>query len=569
MNTNQLLSETFVDALARSGLRHVCIAPGSRSTPLALAFAAHPKIQVHIHLDERCASFFALGLAYALRETVAMLCTSGSAAANFFPAIVEARMSHVPLLVLTADRPHELRHSGANQTIDQIKMFGDHVVEFAEMPLPEAHPSDLVLRYVRSMAARALAVANGTHPGPTHLNFPFRKPLEPSLEEAQQHVFESDISAVSIPKFSRGMLTLSSTDLDALAHIIAEHERGVIVCGPRCDTEPFPTALMTFAQHSGYPVFADALSGLRFNRHDLIETYDTFLPKQSETFQADVIIRFGAVPTSSELCAALSRSQARHRIHVLSRGVWADDDHRTTWLLQADPAEICRAMLNRLPKRTNLTWLKHWRTIEEISRAHLKSKLESGAWFDGAIAYEVLRAMPDESRLFVGNSLSVRHLDAFGFTDSRRIEVFGNRGASGIDGNVSTALGIAAANPERPLVALIGDITAIHDMNGLLAINRLGLRQATIVVLNNNGGGIFHQLPIAKFEPLFTELFLTPHGLNFEYAAKLNELRYACVENLDALREQLNLRFTNPPQGAQLIEARTDSRQDFKTRKTL
>lgn len=568
MNPNLLLSDLFVDALAKGGLRHVCIAPGSRSTPLALAFAARPDVQIHMQLDERSAGFFALGLALATNAPVAMLCTSGSAAANFMPVIVEAHEAHVPLLALTADRPPELRGSGANQTMDQLKLYGDHVLMFAEMPLPEAEPPALVQRQVRSMAARALATANGSPQGPVHLNFPFRKPLEPATDEIHARRFPLDMPHT---RMDRGDVLPGEHQIAELADVIRRHERGVIVCGPRNAGGHVAEGATALSQAGGYPIFADALSGVRGTAGGIAH-YDLLLdPKQphnlSDSFAPDVVIRFGAVPTSQVMNDALSRCDARHRICITGDGAWADDDFRTTWQLHADPSAVCHRVAALLGVSRNARWLHHWQDAEREVTAAMDASLSEAAWFDMQAVNDVLVALPDGARLFAGNSLSVRHVDAL-LQAGKHVEMFGSRGVSGIDGNVSTVLGIAAADMCQPTVGLIGDITLIHDMNGLLPMKRL--QNATIIVVNNNGGGIFHRLSMAGIDPPFTELFLTPHGLHFEQAAAMHGLRYARAENRAQLHAILQKQWrANNDAPAQIIEIVTDSRADVATRRRM
>lgn len=568
MNPNLLLSDLFVDALAKGRLRHVCIAPGSRSTPLALAFAAHPEVQVHMHLDERSAGFFALGLALAINEPVAMLCTSGSAAANFLPAIVEAHESRVPLIVLTADRPPELRGSGANQTMDQLKLYGDHVLMFAELPLPEAEPPALVQRHVRSMAARAMAMANGAPKGPVHFNFPFRKPLEPAAGEVHARRLPLD---APFTRMDRGALQPTEQQVGDLAAMLQQYARGVIVCGPRSGDAAFAESVVALSQACGYPIFADALSNVR-RYAGVLAHYDLWLDSKlanrlPDGFTPEVVLRFGAVPTSQALNDALATCGAQHRVQVVADGAWADDDFRTTWQLHAEPAAVCQRVIAALDSTRARCWLHGWQQAEQRAWQSLQRELDASAWFDMQAVSDVLVALPPNARVFAGNSLSVRHVDVLAQA-GRSVEIFGSRGVSGIDGNVSTALGIAAADASRPTVGLIGDITLFHDMNGLLLMKRL--QNATIVVVNNDGGGIFHRLPIAGIDPPFTELFLTPHGLRFEAAAKLHGLRYQRAENREQLqailREQWRAENDAP---AQLIEISTDSRADASERRRM
>lgn len=557
MNANIVWAKAFVEQLAVSGLQAVCIAPGSRSTPITLAFAHHPTIKTYLHLDERCAAFFALGLAAATEKPVAVVCTSGSAAANFYPALVEARMSHLPLLLLTADRPPELRHSGANQTIDQVKMYGDQVLWAVDMGLPDASP--LALRNVQTVAARAWAVANGLVKGPVQINFPFRPPLEPEGNE-----LSAPPSAYQI-NWSRGRLQPLPADVQQLANIIQEYPHGLIVCGPRCPSGEFAAAVHALSERSGYPLLADALSNVRFGYPAAISAYESFLAQVVDWSPLQVVIRFGQVPVSKWLNSYLDKVQPVHRILVRENGVWADDGHRTSWFWQVNEVEMCRHLLPLLPSRQT-DWANHIRQTENRYWAGLQSGLNQ-TFFDGAAVAQLLEALPNGCRLFVGNSLAIRHVDQFGRGAAKRLTLFGNRGASGIDGNLSTALGVATAEPDQLLVALVGDVTFYHDLNGLLAVRQQGLKKLLIVLLNNNGGGIFRRLPIARWDPPFTELFLTPHGLDFAPAAAMYGLDFQRVGDREGLAMALAEGLTT--EGVRVVEVMTDGAEDEKCRHIL
>lgn len=557
-NPNMSLAETFVSELVRSGVREMCLAPGSRSTPLALAFAAHPDIHIYVHLDERCAAFFALGLAASMDRPVPVLCTSGSAAANFFPAIIEARMSRIPLLLLTADRPPELRESGANQTIDQVKLYGDQVLWSVDLPLPESQLPDLALRHVRTLVARAVARANGIEKGPVHLNFPFRKPLEP-VENQDLPVYEP--CAAPFTRMERGSLLPTNDQVERLGNILKQDPYGLIVCGPRCPKGDFPQAVRALSRACGYPLLADPLSGVRFGDPTVIGGYDGMLAGGgSFASTPQLLLRFGGVPTSAALAAYLSSIQPCEVIYIAEHGGWADDEHRTGWYLQADPAATC-AQLTDLSYKPSTLWWEQTQKLEEQYWSNLHQALSECPWFDGAALALVMDLLPTGARIFAGNSLPVRNLDRFGAPGSKVFEVYGNRGASGIDGNISTALGIAAADPSRSLILLVGDITFYHDMNGLLALKRQSLNNVTILLFNNLGGGIFHRLPVARFQPPFQELFLTPPNLNFEHTARLYGLDYHHVTDADSLRSALDGPFTGIP--PRLIEIQTEAEQDF------
>ncbi len=564
-NPSTLWARTFVAALARAGLRAVCVAPGSRSTPLVLAFARQEGIAVHAHLDERSAAFFALGMALAQDAPVALLCSSGTAAANFFPAIIEANMARVPLLVLTADRPPELRHSGANQTIDQVKLYGDHVLWAVDCALPEAHPPALALRNLRTLAARALAVANGMRKGVVHINMPFRKPLEPSADDAipdEELRYVSGIWIGTTPS-----PTLQHGALSELTALIGQDSEGLIVCGPGCACEFSVESVLAFACDSGWPLICDPFSGMRYTGASLVACADTILAaRPAAASQPDIVLRLGAVPTSAAVNAWLDALRPRNQIQLSPAGVWADDSHRTTHFLQAG-AEVldtlCRAVLERKRYSQGAQW---WERAEALTRAALSTSLADGTWFDGAVVGEILSQLPDGAALFAGNSLPVRLLDQFGLPQGRGLQTFANRGASGIDGNLSTAFGIGMARADKPLVVIIGDITFYHDMNGLLALRRLGLTP-TIVLLNNNGGGIFQRLPIHEHEPEFTQYFLTPHDLDFSHAARLYDLEHFAVADRAAFRAAFSTCVESGR--AQIIEVRTDARADLLRREEI
>ena len=570
-NINTHWASVFVDELAHGGLRAVCLAPGSRSTPLALAFAAQPAIRIYRHLDERSAGFFGLGLALATGQPVALLCTSGTAAANFHPAIVEAYYAYVPLLVLTADRPPELRGSGANQTIDQVKMYGDHVRWAVDAPVPATGAPDVVLRHMCTLAARALAAADGPPRGPVHVNLPFRKPLEPDAQTAT--IAPPDIPPPRPPHthISRGRL--SPTDEQLATVTAAAGQPGIIICGPGCPGGDFPVAVATLAARLGWPILADPLSGLRHGAHvvegPVLGGYPLWLPALgARRPRPEAILRFGAVPTSAALSAWLEASAPPTHIHVRDDGQWADDLHLTHTLIQADPTLFCTQMVDALkdappaPPR----WITFLQRVEEATWAAVDQALADRPLFDGGAIARALAALPEDAVVFAGNSMPVRYIDAFDRPDTRPIALYGNRGASGIDGNVSTALGLAAATG-RPVVAFLGDITFYHDMNGLLAAQQQGLTNVTFVVTNNDGGGIFRRLPIARHDPPFTDLFLTPHGLTFGHAAALYGLEYAAVRDLAELGAALG--NDRQPSAARLIEVITDGAADHDAHRAI
>ncbi len=531
-NRNLLWAEIFVDELARCGLRAVSIAPGSRSTPLVMALAEHPDIRVYSHVDERSASFFALGLALASDRPVAVLCSSGTATANFHPAVIEAKYAGVPLLVLTADRPPEVRESGANQTVDQVKLFGDHVLWAVDVALPEANPPGLALRNLRTLAARAYAKADGVPRGPVHLNFPFRKPLEPTPVPSDVTTgtgAEARADHRPYTAIERGVLVPTDAQMDQLADALRGVSRGLIFCGPRSPRGEFPSAAARLAQATGFLLFADALSGVRFSdangEIDVIGGYDTFLQRKPTLEPPEMIVHFGAIPTSQALDDWLNAPSVEG-IWISTDGVWPDANHRADRLLWADPILVCEQLAARLTSFLSVpdtAWQQPIFDAEAAAWQAVDAEVDA-ALFDGAVLARVTDLLPENAKLYVASSLPVRHLDQFARPMTKKLRVFCNRGASGIDGTVSSALGASVVD-DAPTVLVSGDLAFYHDMNGLLAVKRSGMK-VIFVVINNDGGGIFERLPVAKFDPPFTELFLTPHGLDFAPVAQLYGLDY-------------------------------------------
>ena len=572
-NPSARYASSFVTALIGSGLKHLCLTPGSRHSPLILAFArAKDEISIYSHLDERSAAFFALGLALASDEAVALACTSGTAAANFFPAIVEAHQSRVPLIVLTADRPHELRASGANQTIDQIKIFGAFVEWFVDAPLPEADPPPLALRHMQTLAARAYAKATLSR-AVVHINLPFRKPLEPDADD--QIPVSRPPSAPRFwrptkEKLNRRRLSLS-TDF-SWERIL--HHRGIIYLGHgTCRTLEESQRTMAWAADlsrvSGWPIFAEFTSNLRClssadnEGYAPLAAYESYVTSNAFDFsQVKALIRLGAPPLAKNMQTLFSKLDLKAHIYAARAGEWADDTHTTTDHMSFDDLAAAPIPQAHDLSEPRTRWLERLTQAEAKAWQVIQHEIEQGDYFDGAAVYDVVDLMPPDSALFAGNSLPVRHLDQFG-KPGRRFLAWANRGASGIDGSLSTALGNGMARPGHPLAAIVGDIAFYHDMNGLLAARRSS-RPITIVLLNNNGGGIFHRLPIRAYEPHFSEYFISAPGLDFSHAAKLYGLGYVRADSRAAFRQAFAESVAS--RQSMIIEVKTDAQTDLKRR---
>ena len=509
----------IAEELLRHGVRDVVICPGSRSTPLALALRAAPGLRCWVHLDERAGAFFALGAAKADRRPVAILATSGTAVVNFAPAVVEARYGRVPLLLLTADRPPELHDVAAPQTIDQVGLYGRHAKWYAEIQVPDASVASESL--ARESVARAVATAVAPPAGPVQLNMPFREPLIPdgplgstvSVAAAETVADDSVEAGVTIP------------ELEAIADLVARARRGLIVCGP-LDVPHFPEAVARLAAVTGFPVLADGLSNVRTGPHDrthVVAHYDALLrtPAFRGAPAPDLVLRFGARPTSKVLDQLLDGLDAPQVL--VADGGWSVPRGPMISRLEAEPrgaadalAEACRSQEGAAGD-----WLATWQAAETVAEDAVETWARSlDEPFEGALFTELDEVLPDGAIVMVGNSMPVRDLDAFLRRSGRSIRCLGNRGANGIDGLVSTALGAAAVGAQ-PVVAVVGDVSFLHDLNALVAARRLDL-SATIVLINNDGGGIFSFLPQAVAErpgaglpEHFEELFGTPHGTDF------------------------------------------------------
>jgi 2-succinyl-5-enolpyruvyl-6-hydroxy-3-cyclohexene-1-carboxylate synthase len=503
----------LVDGLVSQGLEHACVSPGSRSTPLALALSRHPGVSVHVHLDERSSAFFGLGLAKATGRPVAVACTSGTAAANLFPAVVEASMSRTPLVLLTADRPPELHGVGANQTIDQRELFGGYVKRFVEAGVAGEHP-DLAQWFAVGRAAADVARRHA--PGPAHVNLPFREPLAPSGDDIE--IGHHDPLS---PGSGRAGARTRRTDVETLAERMKGVQRGVLLAGSlRRDASP----VVDLARTLGWALIAEPTSGLRISG---ALSAGAFL-LASESFLSshvpELVVQVGAAPTSRAGLAFVADS--KRLIIVDPDRLVADPARHASLRLEADPASLSRALLRRIESREDSAWWRGWEEADRIARRAVDHLVDS--WvepFEGRVARDLAACLPDGATLVVGSSMPARDLDAY-MRPRLGIRVLGNRGASGIDGFVSTALGVAASG--APTFALMGDLTLLHDASGLLWSAARG-HDAVFVVPNNDGGAIFSFLE-QRGLPEFADLFVTPHGLDLSKVAAGAGARHALVE---------------------------------------
>jgi 2-succinyl-5-enolpyruvyl-6-hydroxy-3-cyclohexene-1-carboxylate synthase len=584
-----LLLRAFVDELARCGMRAACTSPGSRCAPLVLTLAREERLRCYSHVDERCAGFFALGLAKASGLPVAVACTSGTAAAELLPAVIEAHEARVPLLLLTADRPPELRETGAGQAIDQMKLFGGAAKWFFEVGVHDA--GEERLRWIRTLACRAYWTALEGQPGAVHLNFPLREPLvgdeplpedrtgrpggEPYVRRPPGSPRPASLGRPSSPHAAPG-------ELEALREMLATAKRGVVVAGRHERPTPLGEAAAAFCEAAGWPLLADPMSGARRGRA-AVAHYDALL--HDEAFaggqRPDLVLRVGDLPVSKPLREWLASLEGVPQVALDPEGAWQDPASVLSDSLALEPAAALAGLTSPLTPEAD--WLAGWRGADELAAEAILSTLAGGEPSEPAVAAELGVLLPQEATLFVASSMPVREIETFWPVREDPPRVLCNRGASGIDGTVSSAFG-AAAHEDGPVVLLIGDVALAHDVGGLLAARRLDLK-LTIVLLNNDGGGIFAFLPISgaamarETEPgsraggepraehgagasmpagedIYTRHVATPTGLDFAQAAALYGLAHERVETIPAFREALERAFAAPR--SCIVEVRTE-----------
>ena len=535
-DTDALLA-AFVDELARCGLRDACTSPGSRCAPLVLALARESRLRCHSHIDERSAAFFALGAAKASRRPVALTCTSGTAVAELLPAVVEAHEARVPLIVLSADRPPELREVGAGQTIDQLGIFGAFAKWFFDVGVLEGARQ----RWLRTLACRAWWTALDGRPGVVHLNVALREPL---VSDAPPAPPAGGGRPDGRPLVTRSPARLLHPEDDrSLTEAIASCRRGVLVAGRHERDTPLGAAAAGFCARAGWPLLADPLSRARRGAA-AIAHYDALLRVEGfgERLRPEIVLRVGDLPTSKPLRAWLAAMPEVPQAAIDAEGLWQDPDAALCRVFSLEPAAALAAL--RAPSG-DPDWLAEWRRADELAAEAIGGALAGGEDLsEPRVAAELGVLLPERATLFVASSMPVRDIESFWPARADPPRALCNRGANGIDGTVSSAFGAAAvAGPDEPVVLLIGDVALAHDIGALLAASRLELK-LTIVLLNNGGGAIFDFLavsraPLALQEDRYERHIATPTGLDFARAADLYGLEHEPVGDAPALRAAL------------------------------
>lgn len=560
-NDSHVLMRAFAQELGRSGVAGAVSSPGSRSTPLLLALGRDGGFPVFSQVDERSAGFFALGLAKATGRPAVLVCTSGTAAANYLPAVIEAREARVPMIICTADRPPELRDVGAGQAIDQVKLYGNAVSMFVEVGVDRADGP--TVRWLRSLACRAVAVSLGPRPGPVHLNFPFREPLVPEGElppDDEETAGRPDgrpwVAHVSAPPSGEAAAR-------AVAPVIEAAPRGIVVAGRIEDEDPtrLATAAAAFTEATGWPVLADALSGLR--RGDgAVAHYHELLGSRAFATAATpaAVLRIGDLPTSKRLRGWLAGLDT---IGVLvdPHGAWQDPDSGSDLVVDAPAAPLLEALAGAGGTGPG-EWLGGWRTADDRVAEAIAGSLDEG-FSEPRIALELGRILPAESTLMVASSLAVRDVENFFPRREDPPLVLSNRGANGIDGTIATAYGLAAGSPD-PVVLLIGDVAFAHDVGSLLTARRLGA-PLTIVLVDNGGGAIFDGLAIAGESDLYEQHVLTPTGLGIAGIAEAYGLHLLEASTPEELAAAVGHGIESA--GTQLVHVRTDRAASIEARR--
>ena len=562
---NRIWAWLIVEELVRLGIDTFCLASGFRSAPLAIAAAEHPRVRLISHYDERGTAFFALGYARSAGRAAAWITTSGSAVANGLPAVVEADADHVPMVLLTADRPPELRSTGANQAIDQAAIFDRYVRWMQDLPAPSDRVSPA---YVLTTVDQAYARSLGAPPGPVHLNCMYRAPLAQENPCSAAYLDPVQAWLKARRPYTRYVTQRRDLGIGAVSNALARARRVLIVAGRLRRVED-GMAVQSLAEAMRWPVFADISSQIRLGVESamLMDAYDLCLESKSfvDRHLPEAVLYLGAPAVSGNLLRLLARHRPEPFVVVHDGPDRMDPTHRATHRVNAGVAETCKGIHARLgsSKRFDEAWLRAWQRANRRARQKARDGMGISGLTEPFAARAITRLIPKGHVLVLGNSLPIRDADRFGTSGGASVQVIANRGASGIDGTIATAAGVAIAGAV-PVTVLLGDLAFLHDLNSLALTKGLPL---TMVVINNDGGGIFHQLPVETSPETFERCFGTPHGLHFAQAAGLFGLRYEKATSAKHFEAVYSTACSSG--GATIIEVRTDRRQNFLHRRML
>lgn len=576
-NKNILWAKTFINEAAFQGVKYACISPGSRNTPLTYACITNKKIKSFSIVDERSSGFFALGLAKSTHEPVLLVCTSGTAAAEFYPAIVEACQSKTPLIVCTADRPASLRNTGANQTINQHNIYKNHIRWFIDTGLPKTTMSHLW--HIKNIARRAIIESSIKNRGPVHINFPFDEPLDPNspTDEVQENQLDlSEKIFIPLNLSNQKAETSFNSQIQSIAKKVVKFKKGIIAVGFDDYTKNFFTACSKLSDRLVFPMLADAASNFRTvgsNNINILTHYDSYLRSEKfiKDYQPDFIIQFGRNFTSKALTQFIQQSKCE-KLLVNEFGEWKGPKDFSVSVMPIVPDLFCTKLLELLIEshhEMNVQsapygeWMNDFCTIEKTASLIKKEIFETASFpNETRIMSEVINSIPNNSNLMVSNSLPIRDLDLVIPLMKKKVNIFHNRGASGIDGITSTALGIAQSSKQRTYL-LTGDLAFYHDLNSLLTAKKYSI-SLTVILINNNGGRIFEMLPISKLSSNVKDYFVTPHNLDFKKITTVFDGQHYQIKSWTDFKSKL-LKSTN--KYFSVLEIKTDPIKSLSLRK--
>lgn len=581
-NLNELWSRLIVEEFVRNGIDYFCISPGSRSTPLVAAIARNMNTKKMICFDERGSAFHALGYAQATGKPAVVITTSGTAVANLLPAVVEAHQNTMPMILLTADRPHELLDIGANQTINQTNIFGVYTKWHFCFPCPD---KNIALKMVLSTIDYAIYSSLDQPSGPVHINCMFREPLEPDRIEAnikdlgREDTYLNDIEkwfkndkpyiSYNIPKTTAG-----NTEIKTIADIINTEEKGLVSVG-RLGNEDDIVSVLNFIKKTNWPVYADITSGLRLDKYigsNMIKHFDQTIMSQNLNMKASpgTVVHFGGKITSKRFNQFFDQNKPRNYIVIKNNPTRYNPSHIVTMHIEADVFGFCKNICN-LIKSKNENYFKDFYEnkafkIRKIIDRHIKDEDRINEVF---VSRQISNLIPGNSCLFLSNSMPIRDMELYGCGSDKKISIGTNRGVSGIDGIISSAIGFSAGN-KKLCTLLIGDLAFLHDLNALATVSSIKY-PIIIVLINNNGGGIFHFLPISECKDILEDYFVTPHNLSFEGAAEIFKINYfnaqTCGDFTDVYKN--SIKIAQEKNRSSLIEVTTDRKFDLKLRRKI
>jgi len=542
MNINIKWAQRISKSISEMGIDCVCICPGSRNTPLTLAFTGNKDLICSSHIDERSASFFALGISKKTSSPAVIVSTSGTAVANFLPSVIEASLSKTPLLIITADRPSHLVHTGENQTINQKNIFGGYVRGFKDLGLPN---NKVILE---SIVISFIDLANGgadTPPGPVHLNVPFDEPLIDDSSFIDTNSIQTSIDT-------------KQTKYSFKSFVMPQLDDSVIICGEMCKSSDLQK-ILDLSEHLNAPILADPTSNIRyFTKHpNIISSYNLFINEVQ--FNPGTIIRFGSKPTSKSLCSILKK---HNRVYYIDRYETFNDD--SIHQINSSVSHFIDHILGNTKKVVNNSYLKKLLPIQNKINTYMNQLTFDKYRCEGVLINNILNSVDENSNIFIGNSMAIREMDDLTINMDKKINIYANRGASGIDGLVSTALGMTYSAKENTNIAILGDLSFYHDMNGLLAAKQMNINMI-FIVLNNNGGGIFSKLDIPKIDSkTFNKFWTTPLNLDIDKIADLYDFEYAQLKTLDDIKT-----ISNSSSHSIILDYRIDIKKSIQEKKKI